>query len=25
GWASKIGQTLGKMAKVGLHELIQPK
>nr|C0HKP6.1 RecName: Full=Xenoposin precursor fragment R2; AltName: Full=XPF-R2 [Xenopus ruwenzoriensis] len=25
GWASKIGQTLGKMAKVGLQELIQPK
>nr|C0HKM1.1 RecName: Full=Xenoposin precursor fragment BM2; AltName: Full=XPF-BM2 [Xenopus boumbaensis] len=25
GWASKIGETLGKMAKVGLHELIQPK
>ncbi|OCT56367.1 hypothetical protein XELAEV_18000210mg [Xenopus laevis] len=25
GWASKIGQTLGKIAKVGLKELIQPK
>nr|C0HKM2.1 RecName: Full=Xenoposin precursor fragment BM3; AltName: Full=XPF-BM3 [Xenopus boumbaensis]C0HKP7.1 RecName: Full=Xenoposin precursor fragment R3; AltName: Full=XPF-R3 [Xenopus ruwenzoriensis] len=25
GWASKIAQTLGKMAKVGLQELIQPK